>query len=625
MLKPGLLGFPEFSGIRQTCMAPARRGNSQLPWIAGWALAALILIGGAGSAALNQAFSEPDNAMRLVRVRDMLAGQGWFDSVQHRLGAADGMPMHWAQWIDAAIAAPILLLAPLIGQNAAEIVMAFVWPLGLLAVFMLLVVRVSGEIGARDNLRREAEWAGAIVGALAFPAIEKFSPGSFDHHNVELILGMLAVLGLMKMRDHPRSGLWAGVALGLAVATAAEGMPLLVAGMMIAGVLWLLNPDQFAKGLAWLGTGVAAASVVMFAALTAPSDWLRPVCDAMGAPFMGLGLVAGGVAVALAYLPAAATSTLVGRFISAGVLGAAGIVLLAVLFPECAGGSYSALNLDTENIWISQVSEARSLAALWGDDPTMILTVAGASFAGLIAGAFYLRAHWRGLEGWVVLAFLLASWAVLVWQIRGATFATAFAIPFGAWAVAKARRDYRSKASAVRALVFAGVAASSAAAAWASAGEVLQSRLTPQATMVSFNARTKSAKSCAQPDAFKPLAGVAPGTMLNQFSLGSNVLVWTQHRVLAAPYHRNIANVMTMMNALRSTPDDARSVVLGSVADYVLVCPDAPETRFYARHGINGAAPDATLSAMLGEGRHPDWLVPVELAGSPLKLYRVIR
>ena len=71
-------------------MAPARRGNNQLPWIAGWALAALILIVGAGAAAFNQDFSEPDNAMRLVRIRDMLAGQGWFDSVQHRLGAADG-------------------------------------------------------------------------------------------------------------------------------------------------------------------------------------------------------------------------------------------------------------------------------------------------------------------------------------------------------------------------------------------------------------------------------------------------------------------------------------------------------------------------------------------------------
>ena len=47
--------------------------------------------------------------------------------------------------------------------------MAFVWPLGLLAIFMRLVVGVAGEIGAHDGLRRETQWAAAIVAALAFP------------------------------------------------------------------------------------------------------------------------------------------------------------------------------------------------------------------------------------------------------------------------------------------------------------------------------------------------------------------------------------------------------------------------------------------------------------------------
>lgn len=606
-------------------MAPANEGNGRIAWIAGWLLAALVLVLGSGVAALNQDFSEPDNAMRLVRVRDMLAGQGWFDSVQHRLGPPDGLPMHWAQWIDGAIALPILLLTPLIGQHAAEIVMAFAWPLGLLAVFMMLVVQVSGEIGSRDGLRREAQWAGAILAALAFPAVEKFSPGSFDHHNVELICGMLAVLGLMKMREHPRSGLWAGAALGVALATAAEGILLVAAGLIAAGMLWLLRPSEFGKALGWLGAGLATSSIVMFAGLVAPSEWLRPVCDAMGAPFLSLGLVGGGIAIALARLPIALTSTIARRVESSGVLGVLGIALLGLLFPECAGGSYAVLNADVDNLWISQISEARSLVALWGDDPAMILAIAGAAFAGLVAAALFLRRHWREADGWIVLAFLLASWAVLAWQIRGAAFATAFAVPFGAWAVARARREYRSKASAIRALAFAGVAATSAAAAWASAGEALQARLTPQTTLANYEARVSSAKSCAAPEAFRALATVPSGVMLNQFSLGADVLVWTNHQILAAPYHRNIAGTMIMMNALRSTPDDARAIIVNSAATYVLICPAAPETSFYARHAANGTVPEATLSFMLAKGDHPGWLTPVELAGSPLKLYRVVR
>jgi hypothetical protein len=45
-----------------------------------------------------------DDAMRLVQVRDLLAGQNWFDPVQHRLAPPDGVIMHWSRLIDLPIA-----------------------------------------------------------------------------------------------------------------------------------------------------------------------------------------------------------------------------------------------------------------------------------------------------------------------------------------------------------------------------------------------------------------------------------------------------------------------------------------------------------------------------------------
>ena len=142
-----------------------RDQNSNRVWLFGWAIAAIILIVGAGMAAINQDFSEPDNGMRLVRVRDMLAGQDWFDNIQHRLNPPVGTPMHWAQWIDAMLAAPIALLALIVGQVNAEIVVAFAWPLVLLGGFMFFVVRIGGELGATEGLKREAQWAAAIIAA----------------------------------------------------------------------------------------------------------------------------------------------------------------------------------------------------------------------------------------------------------------------------------------------------------------------------------------------------------------------------------------------------------------------------------------------------------------------------
>lgn len=606
-------------------MSPGKTGNGRIAWLAGWGLAALILIAGSATAALSQDFAEPDNAMRLVRIRDMLAGQSWFDSVQQRLNPPDGTPMHWAQWIDALLAAPLALLAPLIGQANAEIAVAFAWPLALLGVFMFLLVRVAGEIGEREGLRREAEWAGAILGALAFPAIEKFAPGSFDHHNVELVLGMLAVLCMMRMKASRPAAIGAGVALGLAMATAAEGVPLVAAGLCVAGCLWLFRPTDYAFGLRWLGVGLAGASAVMLPVLVPPSEWMAPVCDAMGAPFAAFGLIGGGIAVALSALPARFDANLVGRTASAAVLGAVGIAALYFLFPQCGGGGYAALGEDMSTLWMTQISEARSLLSLAGSDVALMFAVAGAALAGLVAAGFYMRRHAQWGEGWIPLAFLAVSIVIMAWQIRGAAFATAFAVPFGAWAVAVARRDYRASSSAIRALTFAGIAAGSTAAAWASAGDALQSSLTPRAMMANYADRSASSKSCATPEALRTLRAVPKGVMLNQFALGAGVLVWTDHSVLAAPYHRDVEGTMTVISAMRASGDQARTIAVQSVADYVLVCPATPETAFYARNAAEGVAPEQTLSAMLGRGDVPAWLEPVDIGASPLRVYRIIR
>jgi len=533
--------------------------------------------------------------------------------------------MHWAQWIDALLAAPIALLAPMIGQANAEIAVAFAWPLALLGAFMFLAVRVAGEIGAREGLRREAEWAAAILAALAFPATEKFAPGALDHHNVEIVLGMLAVFCMMHMKTSRPVAIGAGVALGLAMATAAEGVPLVVAGLGVAGALWLLRPAEYAFGLRWLGVGLAATSAVMLPVLVPPSAWTQSVCDAMGAPFAAFGLVGGGIAIALGALPVRLGDSLVGRGASASVLGGAGIAALYALFPQCAGGGYAALGEDMSTLWMTQISEARSLLSLAGSDVALMFAVAGAALAGLVAAGFCMRRHAQWGEGWIPLAFLFVSIAMMAWQIRGAGFATAFAVPFGAWAVVVARRDYRARASAIRALAFVGIAAGSTAAAWASAGDALQSSITPRAAMASFEGRSAGSKSCATPEALRTLRAVPTGVMLNQFALGAGVLVWTDHSVLAAPYHRDVDGTMTVIAAMRTSSEQARDIAVRSVADYVLVCPATPETAFYARNAADGVVPDQTLSAMLGRGDVPQWLEPVDIGPSPLRVYRIKR
>jgi hypothetical protein len=601
------------------------KSRPQLAWVVGWALAVGVLLAGYGQAALRQEFSEPDNAMRLVEVRNWLGGQGWFDMVEHRLNPPDGVLMHWARWIDALIGIPVMLLTPLLGAQGAEIAVAFVYPFALLAAFIWLAVEVAGEIGASSGLRGEARIAGAVVAALAFPAIEKFSPGSFDHHNVELVLTFLSMLALIRMSGKPWLGAVAGAALGVAMGTAAEGAPFVAIGLLVAGLLWLFQPKTYARGLAWMGAGLGAAALVSFLALAPPSRWGQPVCDAMSTPFLGFGIAGGVVAGVLGLLPVALVGSLVKRLVVAGVLGGAAMVALLVLFPGCAGGGYSGVSADMTTLWMAQISESRSLIQLTGDDPALLMGMAGAALAGLVAAAFYLRTRWKEPAGWIVLAFLVAGWALMAWQIRGTTFATACAIPFGAWAVARSRVIFRASPTALRALAFGGVAVTSAAAAWAGVGDFAQKRLLPHATMASYETRVSSARDCSRPQAFAPLTRVPAGVILNHFSLGPSVLLRTNHSVIAAPYHRNGKGTMAMINAMRSDPAAARQIIAETGADYVLVCPALPEARFYAQHPAPGTQPEATLAAMLQAGTMPAWLAPMDTGASPLKLYRVIK
>ena len=80
---------------------------------------------------------------------------------------------------------------------------------------------------------------------------------------------------------------------------------------------------------------------------------------------------------------------------------------------------------------------------------------------GLVAAAIYIRRK-PTAESWIVAGFLLAAWGMLVWQIRGAYLATAFAIPFGAWAAARARQAWQASPSPLGLLMFVAVAATSA-------------------------------------------------------------------------------------------------------------------------------------------------------------------
>src|SRR5579871_4322154 len=173
-----------------------------------------------------------DDAMRLVEVRDLIGGQGWFDLFQHRLNPP-GTLMHWSRVIDAPLAALILLLKPVLGTHGAEAATLYLWPALLLAIALALVAAIAGQMSGNPHARIAA----AVLAVLSTPALIHFRPGAIDHHNVQIDLLLALVLMIAQIEESAVKAALGGVVVSFSLAIGIEMLPAIAAiGLAIFGL-----------------------------------------------------------------------------------------------------------------------------------------------------------------------------------------------------------------------------------------------------------------------------------------------------------------------------------------------------------------------------------------------------
>ncbi|MPZ38681.1 MAG: hypothetical protein GEU95_11550 [Rhizobiales bacterium] len=175
-----------------------------------------------------------DDAMRLVQVRDLLAGQGWFDVVQYRLNPPEGVAMHWSRLIDLPIAILIRAAELALPTATVERLVLTVWPAGLLLVLLFGVARVAREL-ADDTAARLA----LIFAAMIAPLLQHFRPGAIDHHGVQLAL--LVWSTALSMREGTRDAALAGALCALSLAIGQEMAPAIAGVAGFIAVRWIVR------------------------------------------------------------------------------------------------------------------------------------------------------------------------------------------------------------------------------------------------------------------------------------------------------------------------------------------------------------------------------------------------
>jgi hypothetical protein len=125
--------------------------------------------------------------------------------------------------------------------------------------------------------------------------------------------------------------------------------------------------------------------------------------------------------------------------------------------------------------------------------------------------------------------------------------------------------------------------------------------------------------TCQRASDYAPLAKLSRGRVLAFIDSGPFILMESEHAVFAAPYHRNQAGNLAMLDMYLAAPNDAKVRMAAHDVDYVAFCPGAPERYEYA-----SGAP-GSLAAALSRNDIPDFLERVPLEGTDLAVYRLRR
>jgi hypothetical protein len=557
---------------------------------------------------MGQRLFDGDDAMRLVEVREFLAGRGWFDLHEFRLDPPTGYDTHWSRLIDAGLAGLFLAFRSFAAPDVAEALMRAAWPLLWLLAAMGAVAALAWRIAGRN-----AGLAALVVCACAIPAFQHFRPGRIDHHNVQIALA-LAVVAAVAWSDRARHAAALGGALtGLATAIGLEGLPFLVTAGAALTLRFAAGENRdaanaAARSLTSYGLALAASMLVALLVGVAPAQWGRAACDAMAINWL---LAAGGgglgLAIAARVLRRSAARP---RFIAVGLVGAAACFAFVLAEPRCLHGPFAMTDEAVKALWLDQVDELEPLVGLVRRFPLLGAWMCSFPLVGLLALLWLARAgDARRDFGFLVAAaaFIVAT-AATFGANKIYSYAMWFAVPPVAVLASGLIASPGWRAGLARLAAAFVLAPTSVTAA---AFTVIQTVAEPSPARPG----TAERAVCTRNDAYAPLARLPAGLVATDINYGPYVLALTPHAVVAAPYHRVVGGMLAAQAILAGPLDAARRAVEADRVTYVAIC---------GHRTSIGAVPAAgTLWAEIDAGRVPSWLV--ETPGSREGQFRVYR
>jgi hypothetical protein len=574
--------------------------------IAAWLLFCAWFVYSKWSSIVTFNLGDTDDNMRMMQVRALLHGQGWFDLRQYRLNPPFGANIHWTRFVDLPLAGLILLLQPFVGGPKAQLIAAGVAPMLPYAILLFGVA-----LTARRLIDPRAFLLPIIAMIVAGLTNSMFMPERIDHHGWQLALLSISIAGLADPR-RIRGGLTLGISTALSLAIGIEMIIYLaVAGAAVA-LFWVADARERPRAVAYavsLG-GAIAFSFLVFASY----DNRFAVCDALSPVWLSSLLVASALLLSLAWLNPADWKVRFAMVVGAGVILAA---FHALMWPQCLS-RLEGVSPEVKYLWLSHVREARPVYLQGWQIASLILALPVTGTIGWAVLAWRNRVDadlFRRTVGSAVPG--IVAGLLLFWQTRTGPAAQLMAV-VGAVAIVWVLAPVfdRSRNPILRTLGVILVAVIGFGAVVPFALKVIPgTKMTPREMEVE-----RANRLCNFIGSYHPIALEPKGIVFTFVDLAPRLITLTHHDSIMGPYHRNGEQIADAMKAFRGSADQARRIFAKYHSNYLLTCPDSSTTTIFMSEAPNG------FYGQLTRGEVPNWLTPVKLpADSPFRMWKISR
>jgi hypothetical protein len=578
--------------------------RDRFPWAllaAAWLIIGLGLTIGFRHLVVSGNFPDTDDYMRLQQVRDLMAGQSWFDLTQHRVAPPGGLAMHWSRLVDVPLLVFLAVLTPVIGAHDAEIVAITGAPLLTLFALLAAVAVVIRRSNGSPTPLLFIGWLFAIMPPLVLAQIH---PGRIDHHGWQIALAAGVFAALLDEKPQ-RSGVVAGVLTALFLTISIEGAAFAAAALATAALLWIFVKDDGVR-LARFTQSLAVTTIAATLIFAPAARWTETQCDAVMPGH--LAAVAAFAIAATIGIPLTQARSAVWRICALSMGAFAAAVALYAVAPHCLGNPFGTMDPLVQRIWFQNVAEGQPV---WTQSAIGVVTALAFPIIGLIGAAL----AWRRTRArpWLVALLLgAATLATGALVYRAAGIAQIMAIP-GAVALAEAALAWAARRNLMVARV---VLQAGAVLILSPLGPVVVAAATiPDTPPDKPGTPLACDVNCAMPR----LNRLPAMTVMNPIDLGPILVARTHHSVFVASYHRLQGPLGDTIRFFTGSDADARAFMRKHGLRTIVVDPRSDEIGVYRKQAPSGFA------AQLTGGTPPPWLRRVDLgAGDGVLVFQTV-